>query len=293
MTDRTRAIRNGDVTLATETAGEPTDPPVLLIMGAAASMLWWPEDFFEQLAAQGNYVIRYDHRDTGRSTGFLTGEAHYGLPDLVDDAIAVLDGHHLPAAHVIGMSMGGILAQLLALDHRDRVETLTLVSTTPLGIEGLPPMTDALKRHGATRGSVDWSDPESVTEFMLRDARALAGTRHPHDEAAAASLIARDLARTPAFASVNNHYSALEAGDAPQGFARDIAVPTLILHGTADPVFPCEHAQALADAIQGSRLHWIEGGGHELHAEDREEMLDAIHLLFVPEDALVRDEADA
>src|SRR3954454_4016983 len=109
-------IEANGVELCTEPFGDPGDPPILLVMGISASMLWWEEGFCRRLAAGGRFVIRYDHRDTGRSVTYEPGRPRYTGADLVADAAGVLDAHHIAAAHVVGVSMGGALAQLLALD---------------------------------------------------------------------------------------------------------------------------------------------------------------------------------
>ena len=116
-----RMIEAGGIQLCTEPFGEPTDPPVLLVMGLGASMLWWEEEFCRSLADGGRFVIRYDHRDTGRSTTYEPGRPGYNGADLVADAAGVLDAYGLGSAHVVGVSAGGAMAQLLALDFADRV----------------------------------------------------------------------------------------------------------------------------------------------------------------------------
>jgi pimeloyl-ACP methyl ester carboxylesterase len=121
------------VELCAETFGDPSAPPLLLIMGSGASMDWWEEDFCERLAAGGRFVVRYDHRDTGQSVTYPPGKPDYTGDDLMADAVGVLDALGLASAHVVGMSMGGALAQLVALDHPDRVASLTLISTSPAG----------------------------------------------------------------------------------------------------------------------------------------------------------------
>src|SRR4051794_18546490 len=151
-----RIIEADGIELCTETFGAPDDPPVLLIMGIGASMLWWDDGFCAALAAGGRFVVRYDHRDTGRSIACPPGRPDYGGPDLVADAARVLDGHGIARAHVVGASMGGALAQLVALDHPDRVASLVLLSTSPAGPGGdLPPVSDA---YGAflAGAAVDW-----------------------------------------------------------------------------------------------------------------------------------------
>src|SRR3954447_23303521 len=124
-------IEANGVELCTEPFGEPGDPPVLLVMGISASMLWWEEGFCRLLAERGRFVIRYDHRDTGRSVTYEPGRPPYTGSDLVTDAVGVLDAYELVAAHVVGVSAGGALTQLLALGFPDRVLSLVLISTSP------------------------------------------------------------------------------------------------------------------------------------------------------------------
>ena len=124
-------IEANGVELCTEAFGDPADPPVLLVMGIGASMLWWEEGFCRMLAEGGRFVIRYDHRDTGRSVTYEPGRPEYTGADLVADAVGVLDAYGIPAAHVVGVSAGGAFAQLLALDFPDRVLSLVLISTSP------------------------------------------------------------------------------------------------------------------------------------------------------------------
>src|SRR5919202_4448635 len=150
-------IEANGVELCTESFGDPDAPPVLLVMGVGASMLWWEEGFCRLLAEGSRFVIRYDHRDTGRSVTYEPGRPQYTGADLVADAAGVLDAHGIPAAHVVGVSMGGALAQLLALGFPDRVLSLVLASTSPAtaGERRLPPATERLVRFAAT-AAVAW-----------------------------------------------------------------------------------------------------------------------------------------
>jgi pimeloyl-ACP methyl ester carboxylesterase len=271
-----KAIASGDAEICTEAFGDPTDPAVLLIMGQMASMLWWPEEFCERLAGAGRFVIRYDNRDTGRSTTYEPGKPPYTPQDFVDDAVAVLDGYGIERAHLVGMSMGGAIAQLVALEHPARVASVTAISTTQVGqpTTELPGPTAEYLEHAGAAEDLDWSDPTAIAEFMVRDSRQLAGTRHPFDEAAARALIDRDLERAISPQSLVNH-SLLDGGQAKHG-SEEIEAPFLVIHGTADPLFPIEHGVALAGAVPGGRLVKIEGGGHELHEADWDQILDAI-----------------
>jgi pimeloyl-ACP methyl ester carboxylesterase len=266
MARAARTIRVDGVEIATEAFGDPTHPAVLLIMGAMASMLWWPDEFCRQLAARGRNVIRYDNRDTGLSTTWEPGKPGYTFDDMADDAVRVLDGYGLAAAHVAGMSMGGMIAQLVALEHPAQVLSLTALSTSPVGVDTshLPQTTEAYQKHSAEAGEPDWSDRDAVIDFMVKDMHALAGPALPFDTMAARQFVKRDYDRARRFASAPNHFL-LEGNEERGGRLPDLSVPLLVIHGTADPLFPVEHGEALAEAVPGARLVRLEGGGHELH----------------------------
>jgi pimeloyl-ACP methyl ester carboxylesterase len=269
-------VHSGNAEIAVETFGKPSDPPVLLIMGAMASMLWWPEEFCDQLARRGCYVIRYDSRDTGLSTTWPVGEPGYSFADMVADAPAILDALGIRAVHVVGMSMGGVIAQCMALRYPDRVLTLTAISTSPLGIKDLPPVTEAYAQHSESGEAVDWGNRADAIDFMMRDARALASTAHPHDAEAAKLMSERDIARARSFASATNHFRISGGEEGPEPVAADIRVPVLVIHGTSDPIFPIEHGLAFVKTVPNARWLPIEGGGHELHRDDWPVMIDAI-----------------
>src|ERR1700733_15319717 len=170
-----RMIRTAGIELCTEPFGSPVDPPVLLITGVGASMLWWEEGFCRMLAEGGRFVIRYDHRDTGRSVTYEPGHPGYTGGDLVADAVGVLDAYGIPAAHIVGVSAGGAFAQILALDFPRRVLSLVLIRTSPAtpGHRQLPPATERYGRFLAT-AAVEWSDPESVSDYLVAHLRTLA-----------------------------------------------------------------------------------------------------------------------
>lgn len=255
--------------ILSEAFGDPENPSLLLIMGAMASMLWWPEAFCRELADAGLYVIRYDNRDTGRSTKYPPGKPPYTFDDMADDAVGVLDSHGIGKAHVVGMSMGGMIAQLAALKHPSRVASLTVISSSLVGTDTshLPQTTDAYIEHSAAGAEVDWSDRGQVIDFMVRDARAIASTAHAFDEDRMRAFIEKDYDRSGGFLSATNHFS-LKGGDAWKGRLPEMAAPLLVIHGTSDPIFPVEHGEALANTVAGGKLVRIEGGGHELHPQD-------------------------
>jgi pimeloyl-ACP methyl ester carboxylesterase len=269
-------IEANGVELCTEPFGDPADPPILLVMGIGGSMLWWEEGFCRTLAEGGRFVIRYDHRDTGRSVTYEPGHPEYTGADLVADAAGVLDAYGIPAAHVVGVSAGGAFAQLLALDFADRVLSLVLISTSPAlpGERGLPPPTDEFARF-VTTAEVDWSEAESVIDYLVDYTRVLAGGRRPFDETAARELARRDVQRARNFAAAQNHDAIPDEGRSREPLSA-ITAPTLVIHGAADPMFPLEHGEALADEIPEARLLTLEEAGHGVDRADWETIVRAI-----------------
>ncbi len=281
-----RIIEAGGIRLCTEPFGEPTDPPVLLVMGLGASMLWWEEELCRSLADGGRLVIRYDHRDTGRSTTYEPGHPGYNGADLVADAAGVLEAYGLGSAHVVGVSAGGAMAQLLALDFADRVSTLVLISTSaaiPVDRQ-LPPPTDDFGRFVA-EAEVDWSDRDSVIEYLVGYSRLLAGGHRPFDEAACRDLVRRDVERADNVASLQNH-DLMAHDDRPHPPLSMITVPTLVIHGTADPLFPLAHGHALVEEIPGATLLPLDGAGHGVDRADWPTIVPAIlqHTATASED---------
>jgi pimeloyl-ACP methyl ester carboxylesterase len=254
-------IRVGDVDLCVETFGVPDDPAVLLIMGAAASMLWWEAELCERMAAGRRYVIRYDLRDTGHSTDFPPGDPGYSFTDLADDAIGILDALDVPRAHVVCRSWSGGIGLILGVDHRDRVASLVFESSST-GAEGLPPPN--LQSTANRIPDPDPSDPASVIEYVVGSARTCAGRSPYFDAGATRAMVERDVARTRNLASMlANHYAIDFDGPVGGSFA-DVAVPTLVVHGDLDPLLPLAHGEAVRDAIPGARLVVLQGAGHDL-----------------------------
>jgi pimeloyl-ACP methyl ester carboxylesterase len=264
------------VELCTEAFGDPGDPAVLLVMGVGASMLWWEEGFCRLLAAGGRFVIRYDHRDTGRSITYERGRPEYTGADLVADAEGVLDAYGIAAAHVVGVSAGGAFAQLLAIGLPDRVPSLTLISTSPAtaGERRLPSPTERFNAFVAS-AEADWSERRSVIEHLVGYQRMLAGGARPFDEAVWRQLVRRDVERARDIAASQNH-NIIPESDVPSEPISSIASPTLVIHGTADPMFPLEHGQALAKEIPVAKLLTIEGAGHGVDRADWETIAQAI-----------------
>jgi pimeloyl-ACP methyl ester carboxylesterase len=254
------------VELCVQTFGDSGDPPVLLVMGLSASMLHWEDEFCERLAAGGRFVIRYDHRDTGRSTTYPPGAPGYTGADLDADAAGVIDALGVSPAHVVGFSAGGGIAQILALDYPDRVASLTLISTSSGSGDDLPGMSDELRaRFSHPPPEPDWSDREAVIDYLVEEERAYAAPSRPFEEAERRELAGRIFERTiDIAASMKNHWILPDEGDGWRERLGEIRVPTLVIHGTEDPFFQLGHALALEREIPGARLVRVERMGHEL-----------------------------
>ena len=272
-------VQTDGAELCVDTFGDAADPAVLLIMGGAASMDRWEEPFCGRLAAAGRYVIRYDHRDTGGSTTYPPGEPGYTGDDLAADALAILDHLGIERAHLVGLSMGGGIAQRIAVEHPERVLSVTLMSTSPAGDGGpeLPPMSDELAAVFAGEGQPpepDWSDREAAVEYLLEAERPYTGSCGL-DEASLRPLLGRVYDRSSSMPSASNHFM-VDGTEMPRARLAEIAVPALVVHGTDDPLFPLLHGEALAREIPGARLLVVDGLGHEFPPSAWDEVLPAL-----------------
>lgn len=265
-----RLVRANGVDLCVQTFGSPADPTVLLVHGACASMLWWPDALCRLLAERGRHVVRFDSRDTGRSTHYPAGAPPYGLRDLADDAVGLLDALGIATAHVVGRSMGGGTAIVAALDHPERVATLTLVSTT----NGDPDLPDMAPTMAAAFGNPPSGDPVADIVALIR---AYAGTSPHFDEAAVRAVAAADVARTLDLeAAMTNHLVMAIDGPRSGGGPADVEVPTLVVHGALDPAHPLPHGRRLADTIPGARLLVLPDTGHDVPPAHYPTFVDAL-----------------
>jgi pimeloyl-ACP methyl ester carboxylesterase len=263
-----RIVHANGVDLCVETFGDPADPAILLIHGAGSSMLSWDEALCERLARGGRFVIRYDIRDAGRSVTYERGAPRYGLRDLIEDVVGLLDHFGVASAHLVGMSVGGSIAQLVALDHPDRVASLTLASCTP-GSPGqetrdLPGMSNELRAALAEQPPApDWTDRDAVIGHLVDGERPYAARSRPFDEAGARELAGRIYDRSADIAANLTNPFIVDAGESWRARLAGVAAPTLVMHGTEDPLFPYDHAVALAREIPGAELLALEQTGHE------------------------------
>ncbi|NEU29097.1 alpha/beta hydrolase [Paenibacillus polymyxa] len=267
-------IKSDGIEICSDSFGERVHPAILLIMGAQSSLIWWEEEFCQRLADTGRFVVRYDNRDVGRSTTYEPGHPDYTFEDMADDAIRVLDAYKIDQAHIVGMSMGGMLTQMIALRHPDRVLTVTLLATSNFAPD-LPPMEEKVMDYFSNMEAIDWTNEQSVVDFVVGRSRILVGSKHPFDENKVYQLAKEEWKRSNNMASMNNH-AMLSGGESYLARTGEINVPTLVIHGTEDPIIPYEHGKHLANEIPGAVLLTLEGAGHELHYDDWDLIIDSI-----------------
>jgi pimeloyl-ACP methyl ester carboxylesterase len=269
-----------DVEICVDTLGNPSDPPILLIHGSGASLDWWEDEFCGRLAAGGRFVIRYDHRDTGQSVAYEPGKPGYTGDDLIVDAAGVIDAVGGGRAHVVGMSMGGAIAQVLALDHPQRVESLTLISTTAgAGDDDLPGIDERLAA-AFSLPRPEISDRGALLDYLTELSRGYAG--HRFDAAGTRALWERALDRARNVESMLSNHDHLAGGDAWRHRLTEIHVPTLVIHGAEDPLFPHPHGVALANEIPGADLLTLAATGHELPRATWDAVVPAILAVSAP-----------
>jgi pimeloyl-ACP methyl ester carboxylesterase len=282
-----RASANG-IELEYETFGDPLSQPLVLISGLATQMISWQEPFCELLASRGFFVIRFDNRDVGLSTWMdgagppdigaaFRGEGHpaYQLDDMADDVAGLLDSLGIPAVHLVGASMGGFIAQLVAIDHPERVLTLTSIMSGPGGSDEVAPTPEGaavlIVPPPATR--------EERIEVAMSIHRTLAGAGDQLDEAVERARAERSVDRAYYPLGVGRQLVAIMSAGSRLERLKHVRVPTLVVHGTDDILVPVENGRLVAGAVPGARLVEIAGMGHDIPRRVWAELADAIEEL--------------
>ena len=284
-----------DVKIWSEEFGTVGDTPILLIMGSMSQGILWPDEFVDRLVAGGRRVIRYDHRDTGLSDTVDFAAEPYTWHAVKDDVYRVLDAHGLESAHLVGHSAGGLLAQFVAVERPERVRTLTVIGSSPLGGGEGRVLMQALTGQPQAEGSLPGPSPEFVSFYralmaaaapedrparidgMVAEQRVLHGTGLPFDEAAARRLQEKIHDRARNLSAVANHRLAAAADPdfEPVDALRRVQAPTLVVEGSYEPVKP-GHGAIIAERIPGARLKIVAGMGHTLPPEVHEELAAAV-----------------
>jgi pimeloyl-ACP methyl ester carboxylesterase len=276
------AIRSGGtaLNLEVEQYGAGDRGTIVLIMGLGTQLIAWPMDFVHALTAAGYRVIRYDNRDVGLSTKFasfgapdaatcvlrrmlrLRVNAPYTLHDMAQDAVGLMDSLGIDRAHMVGASMGGMIAQILAARHASRVCTLTAIMSSP----GAPQPWDssaAARRVLLARTPAN-ATAEDLIAMRMRTYRVIGGPNQAMPEATLREMAQRTVERCPDRTGSRRQLAATQATGSLKGCLRDISVPTLIIHGLDDPLIAARRARQLHRGIHGSKLMLLEGMGHNL-----------------------------
>ena len=293
-----------------EDFGDPSNPSVLLIMGANANCMQWPVEFINPLVANGFHVIRFDNRDVGKSTwvykeGFISkiarllplsisknlinyvfnivsddegnftgaeqsSNAKYDLNDMAKDAISLMDYLNIDKAHIVGASMGGMITQVIGLDHPERALSLTPIMSSPgMGDPDLSVMTPSLVE--GIKESFLLNIQGKYEDGVVRIYRELTGSRFPFNEQKFREKM------KPSMEHGHNphsgHGDAVGASPSRRSRLKEINIPTLVIHGTEDAILPLDHGQAIADGIQNAEMMIMEGVGHELPEELNDEVI--------------------
>jgi pimeloyl-ACP methyl ester carboxylesterase len=279
------AVVNG-IEVCYESFGEEDRPPLLLIMGLGGQMIWWDDEFCQALAGRGFHVVRYDNRDTGRSTILKDARvpkpldllrrnrraASYSLEDMADDGVALLDHLGIDAAHVVGASMGGMIAQTMAIRHPDRVLSLTSIMSTT-GDRGVGKarwrLYPALLRPAPTERDA------YITNFT-KTFKAIGSPGFPFDLERSRDLAGRSFDRSFHPAGSARQLAAIVTAPDRTPMLREVRVPAVVIHGADDKLVAPSGGEATAAAIPGARLVLIPGMGHDMPPEVWPRMLDAI-----------------
>jgi pimeloyl-ACP methyl ester carboxylesterase len=278
-------VKANGIEIEYETFGDPGSPPLLLVMGLGAQLLSWDEGFCQMLAARGFHVIRFDNRDIGLSTkmeaageadimGALSGTATpaYSLEDMADDAVALLDALGIGAAHIVGASMGGFISQLIAINHPERVWSLTSIMSGPGGHDAVPPTAEGAE----VLSRVPPETREARIAHGLWIRQTLAGPGAPFDEDAERRKVERAYDRSFYPAGTARQLVAVLTSKSRIERLGKVNVPTLVVHGLDDILVPVENGRRTAAAVPGSRLLEFEGMGHDLPQKLWPQVVDAI-----------------
>ena len=278
------SIQADKVSLQYESFGNPADPPIVLVMGLGMQLIMWPDWLCEMLAAKGFYVVRFDNRDVGLSSHLdhlgspnialatlryllhLPLKAAYLIDDMARDTVGLLDALRIPRAHVVGASMGGMIAQNLAANAPAKVASLTSIMSTT-GKRSLPQPTSKARR-ALLRAPAQPGDVEGATRRLMSVLRDIGSQTHPAEEGYLRDLCERHVRRSYHPAGVARQLIAVAASGDRTAVVQRIKVPTLVLHGDEDPLvrLACgeETARVIRDAGGDAKLEIIRGMGHDL-----------------------------
>lgn len=269
-----KLIQANDIEICYDTFGEDTNPAFLLIMGLGGQMVAWEKDFCQEIASQGYFVIRFDNRDVGLSTkleeapvpdvmAMMQGEfveVPYKIIDMAKDTVGLLDALNIPKTHLCGVSMGGMIAQSIAIEFPERVLSLISVMSTTGNPDLPPPKTEA----SAALLAPPEPERSAHIEQGIEMWRILEGGILPFDEEFIRSRVSRTYDRSFYPLGTIRQLAAIISSGSRKEALKSINIPSLVIHGTADPLIPIEGGQDTADAIPGAKFVSIDGMGHNI-----------------------------
>ena len=280
----TKVKANG-IDIEYETFGSSDDPPLLLIMGLGAQLIFWPDEFCQALADHRFHVIRYDNRDVGLSTWFDdagdpdimaafsgNGSPAYTLADMADDAAALLDALGIESAHIVGVSMGGMIAQTLTVRHPAKVRSLASIMSHIGGDDAVPPTPEAMGVLMVPRPN----DRDEVIELAVKASAVIGSSGFDRDEARTREVAGRSYDRAYHPAGMLRQLVAIMSSPSRKESLASVSVPTVVIHGTADTLVPPQNGKITADAIPGAQLVEVDGMGHDLPEGAWPQLVDAI-----------------
>lgn len=272
-------VKVNNIEIWYEEFGKSTNPAVLLIMGAGCHGIMWNMELINGIVNAGYHVIRFDNRDTGLSTWIDDYNATpYSYEDMAADTIGLMDVLNIEKAHIIGWSMGGMIAQLVAIHYPDRVLSLTSWMSTYWTFDpDVPAMNDELSsRLAEIMGAGPPETKEAFIEGNVKIFRLMSGSRFPFDEQWVRSIMEKSYIRGWSAITAQNQAAAGMASPSRLEGLRNLTIPTLVIHGTEDPVINYAHGVVCAKVIPGAKLLTLKGVGHEIPVEIIPETVEVI-----------------
>lgn len=277
-----KTVNFNEVSLFAESFGDSNKPAILLIMGSASSLIWWDVKFCEMLVDKGFFVIRYDNRDTGKSTSYTVGEPGYSFEEMSDDAIQILDAYSIDKAIIMGMSMGAMLSQMIAIRHPERVSALVLLASMYFaeGADKLAVFSPEVQKFFDDYGNYQPEGYRAQVDYAFKQWQVTHQSERKYNLDEIYQMIELDVSRAIDYNSKLNHSFAKVTGDELTRII-DIHCPTLVIHETVDNVIPHIHGEMLSKTIPNANLLSLVGAGHELHPDDYTLIIDNILKLSI------------
>lgn len=284
-----KLVKANNIEINYDTFGDKKNPAILLIMGLACQMIFWKDEFCQNLASKGFFVIRFDNRDIGlsskmvdlpipnimRLTAALQQGGHpevpYKLSDMAKDTIELLDALQIEKFHVVGVSMGGMIAQTMAIEYPNRIKTLTSISSTT----GNPQLPQAKPEAMAVLLTPPSPDKAKYIENEVKTWKVLYGPKYHFPEQYIRERAERVFNRNFYPAGIARQFAAIIGSEPRNKYLKDLQIPTLVIHGDADPLIPFEAGKDTANSIPGSKLLIIDGMGHSIPDEVEAQILEA------------------